>query len=385
MSELLKIAGNGQWSLEKAEQKPRVTVFRGMNQVTAKHLQKLGIAPTTDPRGAVSPVDLNVGMKKMGWWSDNPRFTMMYAAMDPVNKKILKEPEYDVFMVGDTEHPGGDKNLTPALRDADSTVHVHTIVHVPTRGSSDERAAAIQAHLPHIPWVKPKGDLNKSKFIKPEGFGLPKNPNLNFVNTPRQTAIVSQLQSRAIQNAFGVYRPFGDSTNISTQNIKDYDADVNASQPDVSRHIDNLSDTIHHEHQHRLNQKVGEQLKYTPEDPVAGTHGRAFSSHLWNNSGLLPQEQEAIRHISRLSGGSADPDNHEEHIASLIGWLNAGKANRQDILDLMSSHTAQGINFHMGVGEIEPHLRSALVKLRNTASQLKPGQVIPYFRPEPKK
>jgi hypothetical protein len=177
VSELIKIAPNGQWILEKSTSRaygmssaplgpeqpkvegapaaPRVKLFRGMNGLTAKDLKRFGV--DVNPAGGIHHATEDVKLKDHGWWSDDPRWGMMYSAYDHVNKKPSHEPTYDVFMLGEADHPGDTgKNITHALREKNTPVTMHRVVYAPTRGDSKQREATLKGLLPDVVWPKPK-------------------------------------------------------------------------------------------------------------------------------------------------------------------------------------------------------------------------------------
>jgi hypothetical protein len=177
MSEFLKIASNGQWTLEKSTSKaygiqnnsplgtkpvstpstepaPRIPLYRGMNGLTAKDLKRFGVE--VNPSGGVHTGTIVHKLKDQGWWSDKPGVGLVYSATDHINKRPSKEPTYDVFMVGEADHPGGTGNIAHELRAKNIPVTTHRIVYVPTKGSSDERSEAIRKLTPDLSWTKPK-------------------------------------------------------------------------------------------------------------------------------------------------------------------------------------------------------------------------------------
>jgi hypothetical protein len=179
MDEFLKIAPNGQWTLEKSTSRaygvgtaspigteqatpsitpaPRVSLYRGLNGVTAKDLQKFGVEQF-NPAGGIHHATKQTKLKDQGWWSDNPNMGMIYSAYDHVNKKPSKEPTYDVFMVGSAEHPGGTRNITHELRAKNTPISTHRIVYLPTQGTSTEREQNLKTLLPDVKWPVPKSN-----------------------------------------------------------------------------------------------------------------------------------------------------------------------------------------------------------------------------------
>lgn len=174
MSELLKIAPNGQWTLEKASKAygvgtespigteapaqptgQRVSLYRGLNGVTAKDLQRFGVE-NFNPAGGVHQMTKQTKLKDQGWWSDDPRWGLMYSAYDHVNKKPSKEPTYDVFMLGEADHPGGTRNITHELRAKNTPITTHRIVYRPSQGTQEERHTRLKAMLPDVKWPEPK-------------------------------------------------------------------------------------------------------------------------------------------------------------------------------------------------------------------------------------
>lgn len=182
MTEFLKIASNGQWSLEKSTSKaygvgtaspigteqpaqtsgPRVKLYRGMNGVTAKDLQRFGV-DQFNPAGGIHHMTKQTKLKDQGWWSDDPRWGMMYSAYDHVNKKPSREPTYDVFMIGEAEHPGGERNITHELRAKNTPITTHRIVYLPTQGSSADRETNLKSLLPDVEWPKPKSSQQQKQ------------------------------------------------------------------------------------------------------------------------------------------------------------------------------------------------------------------------------
>lgn len=185
MKELLKIAANGQWTLEKASSSygisshapigteqatpsstpaPRVSIYRGLNGVTAKDLQRFGVEQI-NPAGGIHHATKQTKLKDQGWWSDNPNMGMIYSAYDHVNKKPSKEPTYDVFMIGSAEHPGGTKNITHELRAKNTPIMTHRIAYLPTQGSSEDRERNLKALMPDVHWPAPKSSQQSPKSL----------------------------------------------------------------------------------------------------------------------------------------------------------------------------------------------------------------------------
>lgn len=180
MKELFKIASNGQWTLEKgrsgaygiqshaplgsqqspkpaegAVPTPRVTLYRGLNGLTAKDLKGFGV--DVQPGGGVHHTKKEFPLKQQGWWSDDPRWGMMYAASDHVNKKPSTEPTYDAFMIGEADHPGNTgRNIAHSLREKNIPVTMHRLVYAPTGNNSEQREKTLRGLMPDVAWPQPK-------------------------------------------------------------------------------------------------------------------------------------------------------------------------------------------------------------------------------------
>jgi hypothetical protein len=125
-----------------------------MTGLTTKDLKKLGIKP--EPGGGISTDARPLKLKHHGWWDTNPRSALIYASTDHVNQKPSSEQLYDVFIHGETDHPGDHKHFAHALRDRGTDVMSQRIVYMPRQGTGEERSERIRQLLPDLQWVKPK-------------------------------------------------------------------------------------------------------------------------------------------------------------------------------------------------------------------------------------
>ena len=122
----------------------KIDVYRGMTDVTLIYLSKVMKQPLPKEGGSVN-VDINISVSKMGWWSNNKRFALVYAITSPVNvtKHEEGQQKYDALLYGEVILPaelsvetGG---LAHILRAQNAIIHVTKIVFVPMLGDTKTR------------------------------------------------------------------------------------------------------------------------------------------------------------------------------------------------------------------------------------------------------
>ena len=112
-----------------------VTVYRGMNGISAAKLQKMiGVVP--DDSGQAN-VDIKVSLSKMGWWSDREGVALTYATTDSIRGP---RGGYDVLLKGTVNDVNADGPVSHALRQMpDAIVYVTDIYYsLPTGGNRRE-------------------------------------------------------------------------------------------------------------------------------------------------------------------------------------------------------------------------------------------------------
>lgn len=189
--------------------------------------------------------------------------------------------------------------------------------------------------------------LEKMKLIKPKHLQLPKNPNISYVSQDRPGVQYAEN--------VGSYNPANDSAYVGMKGVKE--------EGTVRGNIDISKDVAAHEHQHRLNSLSGKNLNLPGQNERAGS----FARQIWDKAQFSPEELEAVRLVNRFNNGYNSED-HDENIASITGFLNGGKANREHILKQIHNHSERSIT----ADSIDPHVRSAFKKLQQVANAIKP-------------
>jgi hypothetical protein len=213
--------------------------------------------------------------------------------------------------------------------------------------------------------IRPKGEqaVPTSKRSNPQNFGAKfESEDIDSVERFK-----SKIGKVALEAKLGMPDP--DSGVQGYYNTKQNQAYINTAM----RNKNNMANTEHHEHQHKILQEVANGLNITVNDkPINTSDGFKqvlLSQHLMSSSGIHPHEQMAVFNIGL--GSNIDEGPHE-FLANMVGFMNAGEKQRLKMMGFDNANKVSDLDreqYHTYISQ-DKSIKSAFKKMQNAMQDL---------------